>query len=72
MDPDLVRRLVADQVPEWTGRQVRPMGTDNAFFRLGEDLVGPALAGGGPLQVGAPLSLNHSPVEGRTNCYVVM
>jgi aminoglycoside phosphotransferase (APT) family kinase protein len=39
---DLVRRLVADQFPEWSELPVEPVassGTDNALFRLGADLV---------------------------------
>jgi aminoglycoside phosphotransferase (APT) family kinase protein len=39
---DLVRRLVADQFPEWSELPVEPVassGTDNALFRLGTDLV---------------------------------
>ncbi|HEY7173303.1 MAG TPA: aminoglycoside phosphotransferase family protein [Micromonosporaceae bacterium] len=37
-----VRRLVADQFPQWAGRSLVPQplsGTDNALFRLGDDLV---------------------------------
>jgi len=39
---DLVRRLVADQMPWWAGlpvSRVASSGTDNAMFRLGDDLV---------------------------------
>ncbi|WP_028045729.1 aminoglycoside phosphotransferase family protein [Cellulomonas sp. URHE0023] len=39
---DLVERLVADQLPQWSGlplRRVASTGTDNAMFRLGDDLV---------------------------------
>jgi aminoglycoside phosphotransferase (APT) family kinase protein len=38
----LVRRLVADQFPQWSELPVEPVassGTDNALFRLGSDLV---------------------------------
>jgi aminoglycoside phosphotransferase (APT) family kinase protein len=38
---DLVRRLVADQFPEWADRPLRRVpstGTDNAMYRLGDDL----------------------------------
>jgi aminoglycoside phosphotransferase (APT) family kinase protein len=38
----LVERLLEDQFPRWTGRPVRRLassGTDNAMFRLGDDLV---------------------------------
>jgi aminoglycoside phosphotransferase (APT) family kinase protein len=41
IDEALVRRLLAGQFPEWAGRPlmlVEPMGTDNAIFRLGDDL----------------------------------
>jgi aminoglycoside phosphotransferase (APT) family kinase protein len=40
--PGLVRRLVADQLPQWAGLDIRLVasaGTDNALFRLGDDLV---------------------------------
>lgn len=39
---DLVERLVATQLPQWAGlpvRRVASSGTDNAMFRLGDDLV---------------------------------
>jgi aminoglycoside phosphotransferase (APT) family kinase protein len=38
----LVRRLLAAQFPQWAGlpiESVRPRGTDNALFRLGNDMV---------------------------------
>lgn len=41
IDEALVRRLLADQFPEWADLPlglVEPMGTDNAIFRLGDDL----------------------------------
>ncbi|MEO7060524.1 MAG: aminoglycoside phosphotransferase family protein [Lapillicoccus sp.] len=41
LDGSLVRRLVADQFPEWAGRPVTavvPGGVDNRTFRLGDDL----------------------------------
>ena len=41
-DADLVRRLLRSQFPEWAGlpvRRVESAGTDNALYRLGEDLV---------------------------------
>jgi aminoglycoside phosphotransferase (APT) family kinase protein len=37
-----VRRLIAEQFSEWANlplEQVRPYGTDNALYRLGDDLV---------------------------------
>jgi aminoglycoside phosphotransferase (APT) family kinase protein len=40
--PDLVGRLLAAQFPQWAGLPIRPVassGTDNALFRLGNDLV---------------------------------
>jgi aminoglycoside phosphotransferase (APT) family kinase protein len=42
IDIDLVRRLLAEQFPRWADHQVRPVassGTDNAMFRLGDDLA---------------------------------
>ncbi|WP_031010484.1 aminoglycoside phosphotransferase family protein [Streptomyces sp. NRRL F-5727] len=42
IDEALVRRLVAAQFPHWAGldvRRVASAGTDNAMFRLGDDLV---------------------------------
>ncbi len=41
IDPALLRRLLTGQFPEWAGLPLRPVasaGTDNAIFRLGEDL----------------------------------
>jgi aminoglycoside phosphotransferase (APT) family kinase protein len=41
IDEPLVRRLLADQFPEWAARpltRVVPQGTVNAIFRLGDDL----------------------------------
>lgn len=40
--PDLVHRLVAAQLPRWSGLPVRPGpagGTDHHLFRLGDDLL---------------------------------
>ncbi|MFF2779729.1 aminoglycoside phosphotransferase family protein [Streptomyces sp. NPDC058052] len=42
IDEGLVRRLVAAQFPRWAGLDVRKVtsaGTDNAMFRLGDELV---------------------------------
>lgn len=42
IDAELVRRLVAGQFPAWADRAVERVassGTDNAMFRLGDDLV---------------------------------
>jgi aminoglycoside phosphotransferase (APT) family kinase protein len=42
IDPGLVRRLLAAQFPQWADLSLRPVvsaGTDNALYRLGEDMV---------------------------------
>lgn len=42
MDAELVRRLVAGQLPQWADLPVRPLdssGSSNALFRLGEELL---------------------------------
>ncbi|WAZ21557.1 aminoglycoside phosphotransferase family protein [Streptomyces cinnabarinus] len=51
IDVELVRRLIARRFPEWAGLGVRPVrsaGTDNAMYRLGDELVVrmPRLRGG--------------------------
>ncbi len=41
-DADLVRRLLAGQFPQWAGlpiARVSSAGTDNALYRIGDDLV---------------------------------
>ena len=41
-DPSLVSRLLADQFPQWAGLAIDPVGssgTDNAIYRLGEDMA---------------------------------
>ena len=41
-DPALVGRLLAEQFPRWADlpiEPVLPMGTDNALYRLGDDMV---------------------------------
>jgi aminoglycoside phosphotransferase (APT) family kinase protein len=41
-DPSLVRRLLAAQFPEWADLAIEPVrsaGTDNAIYRLGDDMV---------------------------------
>jgi aminoglycoside phosphotransferase (APT) family kinase protein len=41
-DPALVRRLVATQFPDWAGLPIEPVpffGTDNAIYRLGDELA---------------------------------
>src|ERR671919_2660036 len=41
IDDALVRRLLVQQFPEWSElalRRIEPAGTDNAIFRLGDDL----------------------------------
>src|SRR6476646_5292758 len=50
-DPSLVRRLLADQFPQWADLpidRVESSGTDNAIYRLGEDMAVrlPRVAGG--------------------------
>lgn len=40
--PELVRRLLREQMPQWAGLQLsdKPLrGTDNALYRLGDDMV---------------------------------
>jgi aminoglycoside phosphotransferase (APT) family kinase protein len=42
IDAALVRRLVSAQLPQWEGLPVEPVhprGTDNALYRLGDDMV---------------------------------
>lgn len=42
IDAELVRRLLAEQFPEWAGLAVEPVryfGTDNAIYRLGDELA---------------------------------
>lgn len=42
IDADLVRRLLAGQFPRWAGLPLAPVassGTDNAMFRLGDELA---------------------------------
>jgi aminoglycoside phosphotransferase (APT) family kinase protein len=42
IDESLVRRLLAEQFPEWAAsplRRVEPDGTENAIFRLGDELA---------------------------------
>jgi aminoglycoside phosphotransferase (APT) family kinase protein len=42
VDEELVRRLVGSQFPTLADREIRkvePWGTDNAIWRLGDDLV---------------------------------
>lgn len=42
IDASLVSRLLADQFPQWTNREIRVVaesGTDNVTFRLGSDLA---------------------------------
>jgi aminoglycoside phosphotransferase (APT) family kinase protein len=41
-DPSLVGRLIATQFPHWAGLRIEPVpfrGTDNALYRLGDDMV---------------------------------
>jgi aminoglycoside phosphotransferase (APT) family kinase protein len=42
IDPALVRRLLASQFPQWAGLPIAPVpsgGTDNALYRLGDEMV---------------------------------
>jgi aminoglycoside phosphotransferase (APT) family kinase protein len=55
LDDALVRRLVAEQFPEWAGlplRRVEPAGTVNAIFRLGGELSVRLARRDGPAQPG--------------------
>jgi aminoglycoside phosphotransferase (APT) family kinase protein len=55
IDEELVRRVVADQFPKWTDQALKRMdqvGTDNAIFRLGEDLSVRLARRNGPTQAG--------------------
>ena len=72
IDTDLVHRLVAGQFPEWADLPVEPVassGTDNAMFRLGDDLavrlprIGGAVTGIAKEQQWGPLLAPHLPVE---------
>lgn len=41
-DPELVRRLLAGQFPQWADLPIQPVpssGTENALYRIGEDMV---------------------------------
>jgi aminoglycoside phosphotransferase (APT) family kinase protein len=56
IDDELVRRLLAAQLPQWAGlplRRVRPSGTINAIFRLGDDLSVRLPRIGGPTEPGS-------------------
>jgi aminoglycoside phosphotransferase (APT) family kinase protein len=55
IDEELVRRLVAEQFPRWAEEplmRVEPEGTDNAIFRLGNDLSVRLARRSGPTQPG--------------------
>jgi aminoglycoside phosphotransferase (APT) family kinase protein len=55
IDEELVRMLVADQFPDWadqTLRRIEAAGTDNAIFRLGDDLSVRLARRNGPTQPG--------------------
>ena len=59
VDASLVRRLLGAQFPQWADlplEPVLPLGTDNALFRLGDDMVGrlSAVVDCGGLGVGDP------------------
>lgn len=55
LDAALVRRLLADQFPQWAElplARVEPSGTDNAIFRLGDELSVRLARREGPTQAG--------------------
>ena len=55
LDEALVRRLLAEQFPEWAGlalRRIEPSGTVNAIFRLGDDLSVRLARREGPMEPG--------------------
>ena len=55
IDEALVRRLLAEQFPEWAEwplMRVEPAGTDNAIFRLGDELSLRLARRKGPTQPG--------------------
>jgi len=57
IDDALVRRLLRDQFPAWAElplRRVEPSGTDNAIFRLGDDLAVRLPRIDGPTAPGSP------------------
>ena len=52
----LVRRLLAEQFPEWAGlplRRIEPSGTVNAIFRLGDELSARLPRRRGPTEPGS-------------------
>jgi len=58
IDETLVRRLLGEQFPNWVDRplhRVEPEGTDNAIFRLGDDLAVRLARRRGPTQPGGKL-----------------
>jgi aminoglycoside phosphotransferase (APT) family kinase protein len=58
IDETLVRRLLGEQLPHWVERplqRVEPEGTDNAIFRLGDDLAVRLARRRGPTQPGGKL-----------------
>jgi aminoglycoside phosphotransferase (APT) family kinase protein len=58
VDETLVRLLLAHQFPDWVDRplhRVEPEGTDNAIFRLGDDLAVRLARRRGPTQPGGKL-----------------
>lgn len=55
IDEALVRLLLADQFPDWADRplsRVEPAGTENAIFRLGDDLALRLARRNGPIEPG--------------------
>jgi aminoglycoside phosphotransferase (APT) family kinase protein len=74
IDETLVRRLLGEQFPDWLKRplqRVEPEGTDNAIFRLGDDLAVRLARRRGPTQpagklFGCPRSLRSSRSRSRS------
>jgi aminoglycoside phosphotransferase (APT) family kinase protein len=55
IDEPLVRRLIAEQFPEWSAlplRRIEPQGTDHAIVRLGDELSVRLARRRGPVQPG--------------------
>ena len=73
-DAELVRRLLRAQHPQWADlpiTRVPSAGTDNAMYRLGDDLVGAAAAhrlGGGQRGQGAAVAARRSRRTCRWPC----
>jgi aminoglycoside phosphotransferase (APT) family kinase protein len=56
IDEELVRPLITEQFPDWSNlelHRIEPSGTDNAIFRLGEELSVRLARRKGPTQPGS-------------------